>query len=899
MRSWLGILAVILLVGCEGRIEPHTPLGLDLGTDAGPGLDRGFRDAEAPELDATADAMVDANEDAEVDAGFDAEVDGGEDAMVDGATDAEIDGGPDAEIDAGEDLGVDVGMDAEPMDADPMDADPVDMGPIDAGTPDAGDTPPVVQILGSPPTLIGAAGITLTVDATDDVGVVTVFMRVDGAPVDSDATPPYELTWIPNGIGDGARQLIIGALDTASQVGNTSHTVTVDETPPTVAVDGPSSGAALDSRSYTAEATANDANGVAMVIFTVDGVPTATVTTAPYAAAITVAQSGDHELAALAIDSVDNRRTSAAVTLTIDLSPQVVFVSPASQASVGGTVTLEADATDDLGVQQVEFAVGTVSLGVDDTAPYTADWATVGYALGTHMLSATVTDTNGRTASATIAVTVTDASPTVAITAPASGDTVARTVRITADASDDSGVAMVDVAADGATLLSMPTPPFEADWDTCARSDGAGLVAVTARDGRGQTTTATLGVTVDNASVPPSLSGYGAVDAVVLEWTTCAAGSIYDVYWAAAPGVTVTSSVVNLAFIDTYTQTTTTTRYYRVAEVIGGVVGPLSNEVSASPLGTYGAAFIGRDRVLFYDVSPTGESFDHFVSVTGSNDTPSWSPTGNEIAFNYTQQVGYSTNPRVRLYDVENRTTVFNLNGGEASWAADGSRVITVDDAQQCFRTYDVSTSMQQCLSESGRRDAPEWDPVNAGRFAFIGDAIIAGPPTLFVRDTGATRISVASSVRAFAWRPDGAGLAYVQNAAAGLCAIKVGTIDASSLLSTTDVADGVSCTSQVSWSPNNDEVAFWSTSPGGRGVFVLSMSTSSLPAAPANLTPLAETSGVIEAIDWTPDGALLGFTTTSGINFTLNLCPVRGGPTTTPLTTGGTGDFEFSPVNP
>ena len=769
--------------------------------------------------------------------------------------------------------------------------------------PSAGcDNHPTVAVPNPPPALIGAAGIRLAAEAADDVGVSAVVLSVDGVAVVTDTAAPYELVWIPSGVGDGPHVLTVSAFDTVNQPTVLGWVRTVDETPPVVSIVSPIPGLALDRRTYVARADATDANGVAEVTFTVDGVATSSAGAAPFEATVTVAASGDHDLAAVAVDAAGNQRTSSAVTLSVDLAPTITITAPAPSASVRGTVSITADATDDVGVQQVEFAVDGVALGADMVAPYAADWDTPQASQGAHTITATVTDSIGRTASASVTVTVDDAAPQVEITAPADAATVSRSVLITAAVSDDSALAMVDFIVDGSPLLSMPTPPFEATWDTCTRADGAGLIAVSARDDRGQTSSVAVTVTVGNRAVPPGLGGYGGVDSVILSWTTCGAGVTFNLYWSDQPGVTTTSSVVNLGFVDTYThqgRAADSTGYYRVAQVDGPVIGPLSNEVELSPLGDYGAAFTGNARMLLYEVSLQGNTFDHFISAEDTTGPPSWSPTGDEIAFNFTQRVGYSSLPRVRLYNVTNRSTIFNLNGDEASWSADGAKVIAVDDGSQCFRTYRVDNGAQQCLSETGRRAVPAWDPTDSDRFAFIGDRVNFGPPTLFVRDMGATRIDVATSVQAFDWRPDGSGLIYVAaGGAGGTCLLRLATIDASSVTSTVDIADGVLCSSAVRWSPNNDDVAFWSTSSGGRGIYVVSV-TGVVPVIVSSLTPLSETAGVIEALDWTPDGALIGYTTTSGINFTMNLCPAVGGVTTMPLSGSGSGEFEFRPVNP
>lgn len=93
--------------------------------------------------------------------------------------------------------------------------------------------------------------------------------------------------------------------------------------------------------------------------------------------------------------------------------------------------------------------------------------------------------------------------PTVSITAPASGATVAGTVSVTASASDNVGVAGVQFLLDGAALGSEVTvAPYTISWDTTTTSNGAHTLAARARDAAGNTaTSANVSVTVAQPTV--------------------------------------------------------------------------------------------------------------------------------------------------------------------------------------------------------------------------------------------------------------------------------------------------------------------------------------------------------------------------------------------------------------
>lgn len=95
--------------------------------------------------------------------------------------------------------------------------------------------------------------------------------------------------------------------------------------------------------------------------------------------------------------------------------------------------------------------------------------------------------------------------PTVTLTAPANGATVAGpAVVVTASASDDVGVASVQFLLDGAPLGQPDaSAPYEIVWDSTAVADGAHTLGAQARDAAGNVgSAAPVQVTVNNGDSP-------------------------------------------------------------------------------------------------------------------------------------------------------------------------------------------------------------------------------------------------------------------------------------------------------------------------------------------------------------------------------------------------------------
>ncbi len=200
---------------------------------------------------------------------------------------------------------------------------------------------------------------------------------------------------------------------------------------------------------------------------------------------------------------LDNSDTSA---------PGVSISSPLNGASVSGTVKVTASATDNVGVSKVEFSIDNVLVGTDTASPFEYVWNTATATNGTHTLKAKAHDAAGNTAtSTTLSVTVSGGisdttAPTVAITFPTGGATVAGAIDIAATASDDIGVTKVEFLIDGVVVgqgvSAQQAGPYEFNWNTTPYTTGLHTLQARAYDAAGNNATSpSVSVTVDQSSV--------------------------------------------------------------------------------------------------------------------------------------------------------------------------------------------------------------------------------------------------------------------------------------------------------------------------------------------------------------------------------------------------------------
>jgi len=253
--------------------------------------------------------------------------------------------------------------------------------------------------------------------------------------------------------------------------GNTGNTA------PTVSLTSPATGASFTApATVTLTATASDADGtVTKVDFFNGGTLLGTATAAPYSFTWNNVAAGSYTLTAIATDNSGATATSAGVSITVT-------------GTTGGGGNCSGIATWD--VTKV-YTGGTQA--VYNGSLYTAKWWTQGdqpdVNTGDGKPWQLVNACSGPTG---------NKAPTVNITAPASGTSVAApaTITIQATATDSDGtIAKVDFF-NGSTLLGTATAaPYSFAWSNVAAGSYT-LTAVATDNGGAATTSATVSITV-------------------------------------------------------------------------------------------------------------------------------------------------------------------------------------------------------------------------------------------------------------------------------------------------------------------------------------------------------------------------------------------------------------------
>src|SRR2546425_857338 len=376
-----------------------------------------------------------------------------------------------------------------------------------------------------------------------------------------------------------------------------------DVTPPTVRISVPANGVTVSGTAVTVSASASDNVGVAGVEFRLDGVTLgAEDPVAPYSAIWNppLATRGPHSLPAVARDAAGNTATAVGVSVTVanDTTPPVISsVSAFNISSSAATVTW---ATNEAGDSQVDYGLTTA---YGSSTPLNASLLTA-HAMTLTGLLATTTyhyrvksrDAAGNLATSadfTLMTLIDTTPPTVSMTAPTAGATVAGTITVSATASDNVGVVGVQFQLDGTNLgAEVMTAPYAVSWITTLAANGSHTLRAVAGDAAGNTATSSgVTVTVSNAapdttppSVPTNLSASAVSSSQInLSWTASTDNvgvSGYQIYRGASQIATTSLT----SYSDTGLSPATTYSYTVAAYDAAGNVSALSAAASAATL---------------------------------------------------------------------------------------------------------------------------------------------------------------------------------------------------------------------------------------------------------------------------------------------------------------------------
>ncbi len=223
----------------------------------------------------------------------------------------------------------------------------------------------------------------------------------------------------------------------------------------------------------------------------------------------------------------DSDSQLVAVTCGDSVQPNVSITAPADGAYVWGDLTIAANASDNVGVQRVEFRVRGALECTDFQAPYTCAIDVDDFAPGAAELRARAYDACGNLRnSAPVNVTFV-VGPVAFIDQPGNGATVSGTVQVSGWATDPEGVASVTAMLDGQSSVPLtygtprpgvctsvpvgdpncPNVGWTGSFNSTLFADGPHAITFTATDNEGRPTVLVRNFTIDNPPPPPCAPG--------------------------------------------------------------------------------------------------------------------------------------------------------------------------------------------------------------------------------------------------------------------------------------------------------------------------------------------------------------------------------------------------------
>jgi hypothetical protein len=181
--------------------------------------------------------------------------------------------------------------------------------------------------------------------------------------------------------------------------------------------------------------------------------------------------------------------------------PTVSISSPGTGTVVKGSVAVNVAAADNVGVTKVDLLLDGTLFASDSTTPFAFSWDSTTVLDGSHTLEARAFDAAGNTASSSVvSVKVQNAvdatPPTVTITTPVNGTSLAglRKTSIKASGKDNIAVSKMELYVDGALKSTVTGSSFSWNWDLRSATTGSHTITVKAFDATGNTAYTTSSV---------------------------------------------------------------------------------------------------------------------------------------------------------------------------------------------------------------------------------------------------------------------------------------------------------------------------------------------------------------------------------------------------------------------
>ena len=347
------------------------------------------------------------------------------------------------------------------------------------------NTPPTGAIMFPASGTDVSGEVTISVSASDNSGnPIEVEFGINGTSMFIDNTEPYEYAWDTATETEDQEHIITIFLEDPS--GNKTIlnpiAVTVDNqsdggAPPVINILSPSSGETINGTIAINVSSGNDSE-IDYVEFTINGVSSFVDLSFPFSFnwdSESVYDDNYYIIGAIGYNSEGVSGLASPITVYVDNyddhSPTGQIIYPYPGQTVHDTVTIEIEASDNIGIASVEILINNNMVANITEPPYFFPWNTLNEVDDqNYIIGASITDlSNNIYIVPSIGVDVNNHEsnpPNGIISNPISGQTVSGIVNFTVIASDDSGISSVEFFINGESVFIDSQSEFIFIWDT-------------------------------------------------------------------------------------------------------------------------------------------------------------------------------------------------------------------------------------------------------------------------------------------------------------------------------------------------------------------------------------------------------------------------------------------------
>jgi len=356
--------------------------------------------------------------------------------------------------------------------------------------------------------------IEIEVNAFDNIAIDNIKFIINGEQIFTDTTAPYIYNWDTT-VEDEDQNHIIN-IDVIDHVGNETSLYPIsvfvnnieepDLTPPSIVIYDPASNQTVSGVVDILTIT-TDNDSIDRVEFYQNYNLVYIDYSSNYTCSWNTIEEQDdteHIWYAIAYDSENNLSQTDPVLINVDnidnIPPNGIITYPYAGQNVNGTIAIQTEVYDNIGISQVQFSINDSLVFIDNENPFEYQWNTLLFPEDEdHLITIIVSDFNNNNFENGLSVTVNNNPfpeddniyPFASIINPVTGQSISDTITVTGFAMDNYQVTQVQFLINNEIVSTLNDTPYTFQWNTIELENNSEHVLImTAEDQAGNITTA-------------------------------------------------------------------------------------------------------------------------------------------------------------------------------------------------------------------------------------------------------------------------------------------------------------------------------------------------------------------------------------------------------------------------